>query len=418
VIVAVVDTGLDRAHEDIVGRIWRNDGEIPGNGVDDDGYGYVDDVEGYDFINDDGDPSDGHGHGTHVAGTIAATGNNGVGIVGVAPSALIMPLKGLSDTGRGNSEALAKAIIYAADNGARVINNSWGGSGRSKLTADAVAYAHQKGVVVLAAAGNYSKNAESYSPAGLPQVITVAASDHRDAAASFSNWGPKIDITAPGVEILSLLAEGSTSGENSDKVVGTKYRRMSGTSMACPHAAGVAALLLAKHPNLTPEQVRYILRNSADDVGEKGWDIYAGHGRLDAQRAVAFDPQQVPDLFATIKSPIESGYVPSGTPISGTAAGRDVSRWELALAEGKTDERVYVTIKSGTGAVNDGDLGALEMADQSAIESGFYYLRLRVFDSANRYQDSLSSRSCRPGDQTRLAANPERRSGQAFNGRR
>jgi subtilisin family serine protease len=207
VVVAVVDTGLDYNHEDIAGNVWSNDGETGldgngndkrSNGIDDDSNGLIDDWHGWDFVTTDGTPGDNnpmddHGHGTHVSGTIAAMGNNGLGVVGVAPHAKIVLVKGLDAFGSGSTEDLANAIIYAADNGASVINNSWGGGGTTPQTLiDAVSYAHDvKGAVVVAAAGNSNadvgKETYGFYPACIRDVIAVAAVDHLNAKASFSN---------------------------------------------------------------------------------------------------------------------------------------------------------------------------------------------------------------------------------------
>ena len=156
VVVAVIDTGIDAAHPDIQGQLWTNPGEIPGNGIDDDDNGYIDDVHGWDFVNNDNDPHDGHGHGAHVAGTIAAATHNTLGIAGLSWGAKIMTLKGLSDSGSGPASALAEAVIYAADNGAHIINNSWGGltSYSPQVLEDAFAYAASAGCLSIASAGN------------------------------------------------------------------------------------------------------------------------------------------------------------------------------------------------------------------------------------------------------------------------
>jgi len=166
VVIAVVDTGLDYNHPDIAGRVWTNSGEIPGNGIDDDGNGFIDDVRGWDFAYGDNDPMDGYGHGTHVSGTIAAATNNGLGVAGITWAGKILPVKGLDDSGSGYDSTLALAMRYAADNGADVMNNSWGGSGVSQTIQDAVDYAYALGCIVVAAAGNSNSDAKYFSPPG------------------------------------------------------------------------------------------------------------------------------------------------------------------------------------------------------------------------------------------------------------
>ncbi len=277
VVVAVLDTGIDMTHPDLASNIWNNPGETPGNGIDDDQNGYVDDVHGWNFVSNSTSPADGHSHGTHVSGTIAAVGNNGIGVIGVAYKAKIMPLKGLSDVGgRGESSNLIKGLVYAADNGADVINNSWGGPGACTLGStyyDAVNYLHGKGVVVVAAAGNDYYDVAAFNPANCPNVITVAATERNNAKADFSNSGEEIDVAAPGVGILSTTPKGG-------------YTTKDGTSMACPHVAGVAALILSKFPTLPNYRVSEILRSSADDLGTPGFDTHFGFGLINAENAL------------------------------------------------------------------------------------------------------------------------------------
>ncbi|KPJ64176.1 hypothetical protein AMJ44_13240, partial [candidate division WOR-1 bacterium DG_54_3] len=302
IVVAVVDTGVDYEHEDLSTNIWSNPAEIAGNGIDDDGNGYVDDVKGWDFHNSDDDPMDDNGHGTHCSGTIAGLGNNNIGVVGVVWTGKIMPLKALSAYGGGYTSSLAAALEYAAYNGADVINNSWGGYGSSQLIEDAVNYAHSLGCVVVAAAGNDDDDVDNYTPARLANVIAVASVGHNDLKSDFSNWGTKIEVAAPGgdssdgdlqqkyVNILSLRANGTDLyGYGGLHIVGTNYYRVRGTSMACPHVAGLAALILSNKPGFTNEQVRQVLWESADDLGDPGRDIYYGHGKINAYRALQID---------------------------------------------------------------------------------------------------------------------------------
>jgi len=210
IVIAVIDTGVAYGHPDLAGNIWQNTDEIPANGVDDDGNGYVDDVYGWDFIDNDGYPEDLDSHGTHVAGIIASRGNNGTGGTGVMWSAKIMALRFLGVTGVGDVANAAQAIIYAADNGARIINASWGGYDYSTPLYNAIDYARSKGVLFVAAAGNDAQNIDGspFYPAGftLPNILSVAASDSNDNLAYFSNYGAtSVDLAAPGVAIYSTV---------------------------------------------------------------------------------------------------------------------------------------------------------------------------------------------------------------------
>ncbi|MGQ9490229.1 MAG: S8 family peptidase [Anaerolineae bacterium] len=271
IVLAVLDTGVDMTHPDLASAIWVNAGEIPDNGVDDDGNGFVDDVNGWDFADNDNSPDDDHGHGTHVAGIAAATVNNRIGIAGVAGGVTIMPVD-VFQGGIGTYEDLIRAIIYAADNGAHVINMSLGASSYSRGEEMAVDYAWSRGAVVVAAAGNTSRESYHY-PAAHPNVIAVAATTADDYLASFSTRGEFVDVAAPGSSVYSTFRGGG-------------YSYMSGTSMAAPHVSGLAALILSRNPGLTPAQVRSLIEATVDDLGPTGRDIYFGHGRINAERAL------------------------------------------------------------------------------------------------------------------------------------
>ena len=379
IVVAVVDTGVDYNHPDIAGNIWRNTKEVAGNGIDDDGNGYIDDVMGWDFIGSTyqnptqgNNPVDHFGHGTHVSGTIAAIGNNSLGVIGVAWQAQIMAVKGLDDSGFGLDSTLGPAIIYAANNGAEVISNSWGGPGSSQTIADAISYAYSLGAVVVAAAGNNSDDARNYYPANLPQVITVAATDHNDLSAYFSNWGSKIDVAAPGVDILSLRAAGTSMGTP----VGPYYTRADGTSMATPHVSGLSALLLSEHPQYSNEDVRQAIRTSATDLNTPGFDLTYGYGRINASAAAALANV----LEAKIQSPIDGTRIKSATAISGVASGNGFSQYVLEFGAGHLPSS-WTTIQSGSVPVAGGTLGTF---DPSTIPDGIYTIRLTAYDTSNR----------------------------------
>lgn len=248
--VAVIDTGVDLDHPDLVENIFVNEGEIAGNGIDDDGNGFVDDVHGYDFANRDADPNDVHGHGTHVAGTIAAD-DNGFGATGVAPDATILPIKVLGDNGSGSSLDVAAGIRYAADMGAHVINLSLGG-GYSSAIESAISYAQSIGSFVVAASGNDYASVPGFPAqfsSSYDNVLSVGAYDSNGNSAAFSNGvgsSNAIQVDAPGVGVFSTY-------------VGGRYASMSGTSMATPHVAGIAALTLAADPSLTSAALRDLL---------------------------------------------------------------------------------------------------------------------------------------------------------------
>ncbi len=247
--VAVIDTGVDYLHPDIDANIWTNTREIAGNGIDDDNNGFIDDTRGWDFAYNDNNPSDVNGHGTHVAGTIAAE-NNGFGQTGVSFNAKIMPVKVLSDAGSGVFSNVAKGIRYAADNGADVINLSLGGTSGSFELLEAVRYASSRGSLLVMSAGNSSRTTPGFPAAYASETgLAIGAVDINGTFASFSNQAGSAEIdyvTAPGVNVYSLSPNNA-------------YRSLSGTSMAAPHVAGVAALLLSYRPELTPVQLESLL---------------------------------------------------------------------------------------------------------------------------------------------------------------
>jgi thermitase len=327
-VVAVIDEGIDINHPDLKDNIWRNPDEVPGDGVDNDGNGYVDDINGYDFANDDAsvydpDPITGKGdeHGTHVAGTIAATGNNGVGVTGANWDAQVASLKFLGANGGYTSDAV-EAVNYAVKERIPISNNSWGGGGYSQSLRDAIARADAAGHLFVAAAGNGgadgvgdNNDATPHYPSNydVPNVISVAATDNRDALASFSNYGNNtVDLAAPGVDILSTLP-------------GNRYGYYSGTSMATPHVTGVAALIKSQTPTADDAQLKGQILQFVDKKSNLT-NRTTSDGRLNALRALTqsadttdptiSDPKPAPGRKTKDRTPTISALVDDNSQLT------------------------------------------------------------------------------------------------------
>jgi thermitase len=303
-IVAVVDTGIEWSHPDLVDNLYTNRGEVPGNKIDDDQNGLVDDIHGWNFIHKNAFSQDDHGHGTHCAGTIGATGNNGKGVTGVNWQVSLMPLKILDRDGNGSLDAAVDAIYYAARMGVHVMNNSWGGGAQSEILREAIEHARDAGILFVAAAGNTRTSCNNDVTPSYPanydveNIISVAASDNRDQLASFSCVGKRtVHVAAPGAWILSTYKD-------------QRYELMRGTSMAAPHVAGVAALLLSARPDWTFAEIKDRLVRSTDKVGNMKRRI-KGSGRINATQAwmgvypPSFEPDESAwkDISVNIESP-------------------------------------------------------------------------------------------------------------------
>ncbi len=318
VIVGVVDTGIRFTHQDLVGNIWVNPGEIAANGIDDDANGYIDDIHGINGITNSGNPMDDNNHGTHCAGTIGATANNAGQIVGVAWNVKLMGLKFLSASGSGNTSDAIKCIDYGVAKGAHILSNSWGGGGYSQALRDSIAAASNAGVLFVAAAGNSSSNNDvtqnypsNYDPAN---VVAVAAVDRTGALASFSSYGATtVDVGAPGVAILSSTAASDSS-----------YDSFNGTSMATPHVAGVAALIKSQFPTATMLEIKNRLMATTRPLASLAGRTVSG-GIVDAHAALTVAADGVLELRASAAtSPLRNGVstafyvtVSDLTPVTG-----------------------------------------------------------------------------------------------------
>ena len=297
VLLATVDTGIKKENPELISNIWTDPNEIAGNGIDDDGNGYIDDTWGWDFVNNDNNPTDDQMHGTAVTSVMVAA-QDGTGMVGICPWCRVMAVKVLDSSGSGYLDVVANGITYAAQNGARVINLSLAGSAGSQTLQNAVNYAWNQGSVVVAAAGNDGQQITMY-PAGYANAIAVASTGSADKHSCFSNYNPGfISVSAPG-EAIYVVDINSANG----------YNYYYGTSLSTPHVSGLAGLILGKNPNLTNIQVRSLIENSSIDLGSPGVDAAFGYGRVDAYRAILGDTSVItpPDSLSST-SGTATGY--------------------------------------------------------------------------------------------------------------
>ncbi len=293
-VVAVIDTGVDFNHPDLAGKLWVNTREVPNNLKDDDGNGYIDDYYGYNFINNDPNIDDYHGHGTGIASIIAAATNNGQGVAGINWNARIMVLKALNNIGGGDFGDVAQAIRYAADNGAKIINMSFGSETSSAILSNAVNYAINKGVPMVAAVGNQNGGSVLY-PAAYPNVIAVSGVDERDGHPSFANTGDSIDLAAPATGILMAGLVGSSSGG---------YVEGSGTSFAAAQVTAAASLITGRYQGITPSILESVLKANSDVLSQNA-PRYFGSGVLNILKALNSSP------LSTSTVSVSNGVLPA-----------------------------------------------------------------------------------------------------------
>lgn len=366
VLVAVVDTGMDYTHPDLSANAWVNPGEVPGNGVDDDHNGFVDDVRGWDFVNGDNDPRDDAGHGTHVSGTIGGVGNNGVGVAGVNWRVGIMPLKFLDSQGFGTTDGAIAAIDYATALRVDAINASWGGGGFSQALLDAIREAGDAGALFVAAAGNDGLDNDFFpnypSNFDAPNIVAVAATDHNDRKAAFSNFGAAtVDLGAPGVDILSTIPGGS-------------YGYSSGTSMAAPHVSGAAALVRAVAPGIGVAQLKQRLLDSADRVPDLAGITVTG-GRLNAFLAIAepdsTPPGMIDDLFA--EAATSNSIVLAWTATGDDGAEGTATTYDVRYATAPIDDASFASARRAAGPPPPAAAGSAERLEVGGLDPGTTY---------------------------------------------
>ena len=373
VVVGIIDTGADYNHPDLAANIYTNPGEIAGNGVDDDGNGYIDDVRGWDFANNDNNPMDDHGHGTHTAGTVGAVGDNGIGVVGVNWRVKIMPLKAFNAGGGASDVDLIEAIQYSTLMGVRLTSNSWGGGPFSAAMMQAIAAANAAGILFVAAAGNESSDNDAFPhyPSGydLPNVVSVAATDHNDALAGFSSYGATtVDLGAPGVNILSTVPGG--------------YGQASGTSMATPHVSGVLALIFGRFPGIGAPQAKALLLVRTDPVSGLAGRVLTG-GRLNAFGAIAEPDSTPPDAVSdlSVGQPGSNWLVLHWTATGDDGTTGTASGYDLRYATFPITAENFAT---ATPASNEPDPGAPGTAEEVQVRGlafdTTYYFAVKVLD--------------------------------------
>lgn len=387
VLLAVIDTGIEYFHPDLRNKIFMNSGEIGNdtngndkrfNGIDDDENGFVDDYMGWDFtdrvgfpfdstggdyLNWDNDPSDDQGHGTFIAGIAAAETNNFTGIAGTAPNIKILNLRAFDPGGYGEEDDVAAAILYAVQMKAKVINMSFGDNSFSLVLRNVIRYAYSQNVVLVASAGNSGSNLPHY-PSGYSEVICVGNSTVDDAVAPSSNWGSTIDLVAPGTNVI-------TTSRNSG------YSSINGTSASAPFVSATAALILSRQ-NFSNEEVKQILKSTSDDIGETGWDLRSGAGRLNVERALrVLAPSIVKFNHPTMDFATSSNKL----LVDATILSAYFQSYKLQLGTGYNPSTWQSLIEEGKNQFNQQDIYNLDLSN---FPDTVYTLRLLVFQNNGR----------------------------------
>ncbi|HLL52240.1 MAG TPA: S8 family serine peptidase [Myxococcaceae bacterium] len=402
IVVGIIDTGIDWTHPDLAANIWTNPGEIAGNGVDDDGNGYVDDVHGWNAITGTGNAMDDNDHGSHCAGTIGGTGNNGGGVVGVNWNVKMMALKFLSASGSGSTDDAIESINYAVAQknrgvNIRVLSNSWGGGGFSQAVLDAINAAAAADILFTAAAGNSTVNNDTSphypSSYNAPNVVAVASTTRTDGISSFSNYGAtSVDLGAPGTDILSTTR-------------GNTYQVFSGTSMATPHVSGAAALMLAVNPTLTYAEIKQVLMNTVDPISSLNGKTVTG-GRLNVYRAVSsLGPPQ--PTFRVSVSP-SSATVSQGQSASFTVSTASVAGFtgDVTLSLSSVPALAGATASFSPSSVPAGGASTLTISTSTGTATGTYNVTITGTSGTITKTTSLSFTVDPEGTVTVSYANP------------
>lgn len=379
-VICILDTGLKMDHPEFAGRLWVNAGEIPNNGIDDDNDGYIDDVNGWDFVNSDNNPTDDHGHGTNVAGITSASANNGVGYAGVNWNARVMIGKVLGSNGSGSYSGMIDGIIYAVTHGANIINMSIGGTSSNTSLRDACDFADSNNVVLFACMMNENNNV-TYYPAGFESTIAVGATDVNDyrvspffwSSTSGSNYGSHIEVVAPGNYIYGLSYSSATNYST----------YWGGTSQATPLVAGIGSLMHAIKPDITFQQMKDILQNTAVDmVGRPtedvpGWDQYMGSGRVNAFHALQSTYNLLPLALTSLKGKlVEKSALLEWTALNEKSGEQYIIEHGRTPTEWKEIGRVYA--KQSLSGRN-----SYSFKDQK-VETGVNFYRVREIDKTGK----------------------------------
>ena len=384
VVVAVIDTGIDYNHPDLVNQMWVNEGEIPGDGIDNDGNGYIDDVHGWNAALDTGNPMDGNDHGTHCAGTIGAEHNNGMGVAGVMSDVRMMGIKFLTDEGGGSLADAVEAIDYATKMNVDIMSNSWGGGGYSQALYDSIHAAYEKGILFVAAAGNDGTNNDSRPqyPANyeVPNVISVASHTAQDTLSSFSCYGKRtVHVAAPGSNILSTTP-------------GNKYQVFSGTSMATPHVSGALGLLVAQEGRLPVEVVKERLMKTSVPGASYRKKIIGG-GRLDAYnlltdtRPERNEPEESAWVVESLSEVFETEhpYV-NNARMSQTYTFPGAKYVKIVLEKYDTERNYdFITLRDGKGMVVEKISGAGENYESDYAETDSITIEFSSDSSQTRW---------------------------------